>query len=137
MAHKFEKERVLEAIKGSMGIMSTIARKLDGCGWNTAERYVNKWECTKQAYQDEDNRSLDLSESKMLSAIDDGDGPMIRFHLATKGRKRGYVQKTETDITTDGKALLGIGVYIPDNGRQTDNHPATEGATGAIPSDTG
>jgi len=45
-------------------------------------------------------------------------------------------RKGRLDVTTDGKALLGVGVYIPDNGRQQDDQ-ATEGATGAIPSDTG
>lgn len=120
MAHNWDKDQVLEAIKGSMGIMSSIAKKL-GCGWHTAERYVNKWECTKRAYQDEDNRSLDLSESKMLAAIDNGDGPMIRFHLATKGRRRGYVQKQEMEVTgKDGKAIE-IKTYV---GVSPDDWPA-------------
>lgn len=102
-AKKYEQEEVIEAIKGSFGIMSTVAKRL-GCSWYTAQKAVRRWAETRQAYEDEDNRSLDLSESKMLQSIKDGDGPMIRFHLATKGRGRGYVQKTELDV----KAKVGI-----------------------------
>ena len=104
MAYNWKREQVQEAIKGSFGIMSTVAKKL-GCNWDTAHRAVNRWAETRQAYQDEDNRSLDLSESKMLELINEKDGPMIRFHLATKGRGRGYVQKSETDITSKGERV--------------------------------
>ena len=101
----FTREEVIKAIEGSFGIMSKVAKNLGGCAWDTARKYVNKWESTKQAYENEDNRSLDLSESKMLELINEKDGPMIRFHLATKGKGRGYVQKSETDITSKGERV--------------------------------
>lgn len=93
--YEFTKERVLDAIKSSFGIMSRIAKNLDGCEWHTAEKYVNRWAETRQAFADEDERALDLSESKMIEQIAAGDGPMIRFHLATKGKRRGYTERTE------------------------------------------
>lgn len=109
MAYDFTREQVLEAIKGSFGIMSKVAKGLGGCEWHTAERAVNKWESTKQAYEDENARSLDLSESKMLELINEKDGPMIRFHLATKGKGRGYVQKTELDVKAKVEVTRVIG----------------------------
>ena len=93
----FSRERVLEATKGSFGIVSKIAKNLDGCGWITARRYIDHWEETRAAYADENERGLDLSESKMLEQIGAGDGPMIRFHLATKGKGRGYSPRVETE----------------------------------------
>lgn len=90
----YSKEQVLKAIEGSYGIVTHIAAKL-GCAWNTAQRYVNKWAETRQAYADEDERALDFTEGQMLAAIKSGDGPMIRFHLATKGKRRGYVTREE------------------------------------------
>ncbi len=100
----FDKEQVLAAIKGSMGIVSKIAHNLDGCAWGTANKYVNRWAETRAAYADESERALDLSESQLLKAVQAGDGPMIRFHLATKGKQRGYTERHE--ITgADGKAL--------------------------------
>jgi len=104
MALDFSKERVLEAIKGSMGIVSHIAAQLGKCEWHTAQRYINRWEETRRAYVDESERALDLSESMLLKAITAGDGPMIRFHLATKGKQRGYVERTELD-GPDGRPI--------------------------------
>ncbi len=95
MSLDFTKEQVLGAIKGSMGIVSKIAHALGGCDWHTAQRYVQRWAETRAAYADESERALDLSESMLLKAVQAGDGPMIRFHLATKGKQRGYTERTE------------------------------------------
>ena len=107
MAYEFNKEQVLEAIKGSYGIVSQIARSL-GCTWNTAQTYTNRWAETRQAYQDENERSLDHTEGKMLEAIKNSDGPMIRFHLSTKGKRRGYV--TGTQLTGEDGGTIKIQV---------------------------
>jgi hypothetical protein len=95
MAYNFTMEQVLDAIKGSFGIMSKVARALDGCAWHTAEAWVNKWATTRQAYKDEEERALDVSESQLIQKCNEGDGPMIRFHLATKGKQRGYTERHE------------------------------------------
>jgi len=101
----FTKEQVVEATKGSFGIVSKIAKNLGGCSWQTARSYIDHWEDTRAAYADENERSLDLSESKMLEQIGDGDGPMIRFHLATKGKARGYTERHDI-----GGHLLNVDV---------------------------
>ena len=100
----FTKEQVLKAIKDSYGITTQIARAL-GCEWHTAQSYVNRWAETRQAYADENERALDFTESQMLAAIKNGDGPMIRFHLATKGKRRGYVTRKEIS-GADGEAVI-------------------------------
>jgi len=105
--YAFTREQVLEAIDGSYGIMSHVADVLC-CEWHTAEKYVNKWAETRRAYEDENERSIDNSESKMREAIDGGDGPMIRFHLATKGKRRGYV--TGTQLTGEDGGTIKIQV---------------------------
>lgn len=91
----YTKEQVVEAIRSSFGIISKIALNLHGCDWHTAKKYVGHWEETRAAYADEAERSLDLSESKLLQAVNAGDGPMIRFHLATKGKDRGFTERRE------------------------------------------
>jgi hypothetical protein len=111
--YDFAKERVLKAVRGSFGIMSEIARRLEDCDWHTAEKYVNKWAETRQAYADEDERALDFTEGQMLAAIKSGDGPMIRFHLATKGKRRGYVTREEVS-GPDGGAVTYKIEYVND-----------------------
>jgi hypothetical protein len=117
MTFKVEKQQVIEAIRGRApgdgvrsedttgcyGIMSTVARRL-GCTWHAAEHAVNRWEETRQALADENERSLDFTEGKMLEQIRLGDGAMIRFHLATKGKRRGFVERQEV-TGADGAAV--------------------------------
>lgn len=86
---------VLDAIKDSGGIISTIARRLC-CNWNTARTYCDKWESTKAALQEEKETTLDTAESKILDAIKDGDINIIKWYLSTKGKERGY----STDLKT-------------------------------------
>ncbi len=106
MAFRFSKDRVLVAITDTYGIVSQIARKLDNCAWHTAWKYVNRWEETRQAYQDENERSLDYTEGQMLARIKDGDSSMIKFHLMTKGKHRGYVERQEVTGAEGGPILL-------------------------------
>jgi len=113
MPYNFTMERVLDAIKGSFGIMSKVAKRLDNCEWHTAQAYVNKWATTQKAYADEEERSLDVSESQLIKKCNEGDGPMIRFHLATKGKHRGYTERTEISAPGGGPLIIGIGGLDP------------------------
>lgn len=98
MARHFTKQQVLDAISGSGGIISAIAGRL-GCGWHTADTAIGKWEETKAAYRDEEQKILDLAESKIVAAIQEGSLDAAKYYLGKKGRKRGYgdVLSFETD----------------------------------------
>lgn len=89
MARNFTKKIVLKAIKNSYGVVGTIAGRL-ACDWNTAKRYIDKWPETQQAILDERESYLDMTENACIDRIKNGDGQMIRFVLATVGKKRGY-----------------------------------------------
>lgn len=90
----YKKQTVLEAIKGSYGIKSNIAKRLK-CDWHTADTYINKWPETIQALADEGECILDLAENQAIERLKAADGQMIRFYLATKGKKRGYTYDNE------------------------------------------
>jgi len=47
---------------------------------------------------EKDEQLLDFAESKLISHINDGDTNCLIFYLKTKGKKRGYIEKTESDI---------------------------------------
>lgn len=87
--HIIKKKELLEAIKGSYGIMSTVAARLH-CDWHTADDAIKRFPEALQAMADEGESVLDFTEGKAIERIRDGDGVMIRFMLATKGKKRGY-----------------------------------------------
>ena len=92
--HKYTQEIVLEAIKGSGSIVSTVARRL-GCEWITAKRYIEKWEVTKRAMLDEEETILDMAESTIFASIKDGNSQDAKWILSTKGKRRGYSERHE------------------------------------------
>ena len=98
-------QQFLEAIPGTGGIVTAIARKV-GCDWSTAKKYIERFATVQRAYQDECESILDLAEAKVISAIKDGDSQMIRYYLSTKGKNRGYSDRHE--ITGKGGNELVI-----------------------------
>ncbi len=108
----YKKSDVLEAIKGSNGIVSNVCKRLK-CDWHTADTFIKKWPETLQALDDERESYLDLTESECINRIKAGDGQMIRFVLATLGKKRGY--GTE-DAATDNGGAADTVVNIDVNG---------------------
>jgi len=86
---RFNEEDVLIAIKGCRTIVSTVAKRLH-CDWTTAYKYINRWDSTKQAYNDEKQISLDLAESALFQNVDNGDVGAIKYFLTKKAKERGY-----------------------------------------------
>ena len=97
-----KKKELLDAIKGSYGIISTIAGRLH-CDWHTVDDTIKLYPEAIRAIADEKEATLDFVEGKAISRINEGDGAMIRFYLATKGKKRGftYDEKMEADETAE------------------------------------
>ena len=104
--HKLKEKELLENIKGSYGIISTIAARLH-VDWHTVDDTIKMYPSCMQALADENESVLDFTEGKAIERIKDGDSVMIRFMLATKGMKRGYTyeDKLEADDTTEDNTL--------------------------------
>lgn len=97
---------LLAAIEDSNGFVTTIAARLH-CSWHTADNAIKASPAALQAVQDEEEKTLDFVEGKAIKKIDEGDGAMIRFYLATKGKKRGYTyeEKLEGDGAPEEKEI--------------------------------
>ena len=100
--HKLKEKELLENIKGSYGIISTIAARLH-VDWHTVDDTIKMYPSCMQALADENESVLDFTEGKAIERIKDGDSVMIRFMLATKGKKRGYTyeDKLEADESAE------------------------------------
>ena len=93
---------LLAAIEDSNGFVTTIAARLH-CSWHAADNAIKASPAALQAIKDEEEKTLDFVEGKAITKINEGDGAMIRFYLATKGKKRGftYDEKLETDESAE------------------------------------
>lgn len=85
----FTKEQVLDAIKGSGAVVSTIARKL-GVFRSTAERIIDMYEETKIAFQDEEKAMNDLAKTTILQSIKNGDVASAKWWSAKKNKAEGF-----------------------------------------------
>lgn len=105
----FKKQDILKAIKDSGGIITTVALALD-CDWHTAKANIERYEETREAFNGELETGLDLVEGKAYSQARNGDGAMIRFILATKGRNRGYgdAPPQQSDAAEDTEIKIEI-----------------------------
>jgi len=101
-ADQYRASDFIESIKGSGGIITTIARRV-GCNWHTAKKYILKHPTVMAAYEDECAKNLDVAESVIVRniqivakeqsdkkrAVDSADS---KWYLAMKGSGRGYAQ---------------------------------------------
>jgi hypothetical protein len=87
-----KKSQMLEALEKSLGVVTTAAKKV---GISRRQHY--NWLKSDQAYCDAvadiNNLSLDLAESKLFNAVNNGELSAIIFLLKCKGKKRGYIER--------------------------------------------
>jgi hypothetical protein len=92
----YTEKKVLAAIKGSGGIITTIANRI-GCEWHTAKKLTQKWQSTRDAYKDERETILDMSESAILKSIKEGNTQDAKWLLSSLGASRGFGKEQGTD----------------------------------------
>ena len=109
----YSKKQVLNAVKGSHGIVSQVAKKLD-CDWHTADTYIKLYPEAVHALAEEGETMIDTAESKAYELMEQGDGQMVRFILATKGRKRGYITEDKQAPQSEEKTDNSIKLVIED-----------------------
>jgi len=85
-----------DAIPGSGGIISTIARRV-GCDWGTADKWCKESPTLARMLQDERESILDLAESVLFKNIREGDTSDAKWLLARMGKQRGYADKQEIE----------------------------------------
>ena len=86
---RYTEEEMLEAIRGSWGIMSHVAERL-GCHRQTVSKYVKRFPALKEALTEERAKLVDFAEAQLVKKLTGGDWSAIKFVLVTLGRERGY-----------------------------------------------
>lgn len=94
------KGNLLEALEQSLGVVTT-ACKIVGCNRSTFYGYYNRDSKFREAVDELQNMTLDFVESQLHKQIKDGNTTATIFYLKTKGKKRGFVERREVELTAD------------------------------------
>lgn len=97
---KLKKQKFIEALREGRGIITYACQKT-GISRQTYYNWCNADSDFKNLAEEVNETTIDLVESKLLSAINEDNLTAIIFYLKTKGKKRGYVEKTEHDVNSN------------------------------------
>ena len=90
------KKALLEALEKSLGVVTTACKSV-GIDRSTFYEYVKNDAKFADAVADVDNIALDFAESQLHKQIQNGEVSSTIFYLKTKGKKRGYIEKSEVE----------------------------------------
>ena len=93
------KKAMLEALEKSLGIVTSACKSVD-ISRETHYRWLREDAEYKAAVEALSDVALDFAESQLHKQIKDGNSTATIFFLKTKGKKRGYVERQELDVST-------------------------------------
>lgn len=99
-----QKKAMIQALEKSLGV-ATSACKAVGINRSTHYEWLKTDKEYKKEVEDVENIALDFAESQLHKQISDGNTSGTIFYLKTKGKKRGYVERTEVQQETTFKSL--------------------------------
>jgi len=112
------KKAMLEALEQSLGVVTTACKKV-GIGRTTHYMWLKEDKKYKREVESIEDIALDFAESQLHKQIKDGNTAGTIFYLKTKGKKRGYVERTEVQQETTYKSLdiniIDTGVPLASN----------------------
>lgn len=97
--NKFKK-----AVEGTGGIMLSIANNLS-VSRTAVYDFCNKYPEMMKLRRDEEEKIIDIAENGLFTKCKDKDPWALKYILSTKGKKRGYIEKTEQAIEHSGEQI--------------------------------
>ena len=104
-----KKETILQALENSLGVV-TVACKQANIPRSTYYKWLKEDKEFADQVKEIENIALDFAESQLHSQIKDGSTPATIFYLKTKGKKRGYVEKQELDLTSAQPVKIKVNI---------------------------
>jgi hypothetical protein len=92
------KKAMIAALEQSLGIVTTAAKSV-GIDRTTHYEWMKFDEDYKAAVDSIQDITLDFAESQLHKQIKDGEVTSTIFYLKTKGKKRGYIERIENDLS--------------------------------------
>jgi hypothetical protein len=126
------KKAMLEALEKSLGIVTTAAKTV-GIDRSTHYNWLKEDEAYKEAVEGISDMAIDFAESQLnqlmsgakhqvvtnkgeIVEIKDAPNPSsIIFYLKTKGKKRGYIEKQEVEVSGEREIFKGLDLNIQES----------------------
>ena len=102
---------MIEALIKSLGIVTTACKQV-GISRTLHYNWYNEDPEYRKVVDDVADVALDFAESKLHALIDKGDTSANIFYLKTKGKRRGYIERTEIDATITIPTLPDINIKV-------------------------
>ena len=111
-----KKETLLKALEKSLGVVTIACKKAD-IPRSTYYKWLKDDDEFRQQVQEIENVALDFAESQLHQQIQDNSTAATIFFLKTKGKTRGYTEKSELDVTSGGKSITDIKIEVFDTNK--------------------
>jgi len=122
---RFTQQQVIDALKETKGMVYLAAKRL-GCEAQTIYNYRDRYAAVRAEMEQQDGEVDDAAEMKLYQAIIAGEPWAVQFRLRTKGKGRGYVERTQQEVTGPDGGPVTIRLTWGDN---DSDHAATAAAT--------
>jgi hypothetical protein len=93
------KKAMLDALEKSLGVVTSACKSV-GVGRTTHYLWMDTDPEYKAAVEELSGVAIDFAESQLHKQIKEGNSTATIFFLKTKGKKRGYVERQELDVSS-------------------------------------
>jgi len=106
---RYSVKQIISALDETKGLVYLAAKKL-GCEPATIHNYAKRHPAVREAMVTARGEMVDLAEAKLYQAVRNGDKWAVQFALRTQGKDRGYVERTQQEVTGADRGPVEIGV---------------------------
>ena len=111
-----KKETLINALEQSLGVVTVACKKAD-IPRSTYYKWLKEDKEFREQVKQIENVALDFAESQLHKQIADNSTSATIFYLKTKGKSRGYTERSEFDVTSGGKSISEINISVIDTGK--------------------
>lgn len=109
------KKAIIEALEQSLGVVTSACKKV-GIGRTTYYQWLKDDDAFAEKVNDIQDVAIDFAESQLHKQIKEGSTAATIFYLKTKGKKRGYVERTEQQVNfTENQIFKEIDLDVAEN----------------------
>jgi hypothetical protein len=99
------KSNLIDCMIKNLGNVTEVCKQMN-IARQTFYNYYNNDIDFRNEIDDIKNIALDFVESKLIGKIKEGDTIAILFYLKTQGKKRGYIERQETELTIQSPVVI-------------------------------